>query len=341
MMKAIILCDHSLDPRLRKRTKWLGESGYDVSIYTDSNRGKHFSNNEFFENDLSGLTVNDLKDIDLVYISGAKVILQKFILIFNLSKENINVVYEIPDLPLRSHFNFINKIILFLFSLVVQVLFSNVVVTSGAFIRFLPKNKNYFLCENLPPDNLINNQVGDSLAIDNKLKVGFVGALRYPHQMLLLIKYCVDNDYIALFFGGPKENEIKLRSLCNENSLIIESNVEFHGAYDQNELSEIYGKIDFVYSVYDAKQPNVRLALPNKLYEAQLFKTPIIVAKNTYLSECVSELEVGFSVDSTDYNKFSDDMNEGLKMSFLIDPSLVEGKIKSSKSDFSQWIEKL
>ena len=52
-----------------------------------------------------------------------------------------------------------------------------------------------------------------------------------------------------------------------------------------------------IYSVYDADMTNVRVALPNKLYEAIYCERPIIVAKGTYLAELVERWGVGVAVD--------------------------------------------
>ena len=61
--------------------------------------------------------------------------------------------------------------------------------------------------------------------------------------------------------------------------------------------------IDCVYSVYDTSLKNVQLALPNKLYEAIKCNLPIIVAKNTKLSDIVKEWGVGMEVSDNDENE--------------------------------------
>lgn len=342
-MKAVMICDHSLDPRLRKRVQWLKDMGYDVSIYTDSSRGKHFSSSECPETPLSDLKLKTLISAKLVYISGAKVILSKFNLIRKISQKKTKLIYEIPDLPLRKHSSIQNYLIMHIFSFIVNILFKNIVVTSNAFIEYLPKNKNYILCENLPPESLITKKTKKSITLKNKqcLTIGFVGALRYPQQMLMLIRFCVENKHNAVFYGGPEENKINLISMCNDADLDISSYITFHGSYNQNNLESIYKEIDFVYSVYDAKQPNVKLALPNKLYESQLFLTPIIVASNTYLSDCVRKLNVGFSVNSIDYEIFAKNMKVGLQSDFEIDSSDVIENILSAKENFTYWIKEI
>ena len=100
---------------------------------------------------------------------------------------------------------------------------------------------------------------------------------------------------VNVVFAGTGE-----KAICDE---LIEysknnENVYFLGKYDyRKDIASIYSKLDCVYSVYDADNPNVRIALPNKLYEAIFCELPIIVAKKTYLSELVESMGVGFSVD--------------------------------------------
>ena len=73
----------------------------------------------------------------------------------------------------------------------------------------------------------------------------------------------------------------------------------------------IYEAIDISYVVYDNRRPNVRMALPNKLYEAPYFGVPIVVANNTYLSERVRELNSGLIIDPQ-AEGFIDDWLDGL-----------------------------
>jgi len=76
------------------------------------------------------------------------------------------------------------------------------------------------------------------------------------------------------------------------------NNVFYHGPFkNPDELLSIYSSIDICYVVYDSTDGNVKLAIPNKLYECLFFLTPMIVAKGTYLAERVKELQIGFEVD--------------------------------------------
>lgn len=340
-MKIALLCDHSLDPRLRKRVRWLMNSGHEVTIFTDSSRGKHFSNEEFHENSIHDLDFKEAKIFDCFYISGAKIIIQKLLLFIQLKIFHKNMVYEIPDLPLRSKIQLVNKFNLIFFSTIVSILFSKIVITSNGFLKHLPLNKSYYLCENLPSSFKVNGKDSICNKPNDLIRFGFVGALRYPEQMMMLIKFCNEFGHHADFFGGPDENIEKLKLMSSKIGINISENIRFHGGFEQSQLEEIYRNIDFVFSVYDASQPNVQLALPNKLYESQLFETPIIVAKKTYLSEVVNKLKTGFAVDSLDYLAFSQDMESGAKAEYNITKDNVVRSIDQAEASFINWFNEV
>ena len=54
--------------------------------------------------------------------------------------------------------------------------------------------------------------------------------------------------------------------------------------------------MDLIWSVYDTSLQNVRIAMPNKFYEAILSRIPIVVAENTYLANRVYKAGIGICV---------------------------------------------
>lgn len=133
--------------------------------------------------------------------------------------------------------------------------------------------------------------------------VGFIGGFRYPEQMKNLVKAAEKVNVKVIFAGGT--SDVMLMDVVNE--LSKSKNVEFLGKYDYaKDIARLYGKVDVVYSVYDADNPNVRIALPNKLYESVYCALPILVAENTYLSELVKEWGVGISIPHKDVGALSD-----------------------------------
>ena len=109
----------------------------------------------------------------------------------------------------------------------------------------------------------------------------------------MLIDIADETKHINVFIAGngSSYNEIA------EYSRNI-SNVTMNGAYDyEKEISKLYSKIDIVYSVYDTNSKNVRVALPNRLYESIVLNKPIIASKNTKLGEFIESNGIGFLVN--------------------------------------------
>ena len=96
-----------------------------------------------------------------------------------------------------------------------------------------------------------------------------------------------------MMFAGYEEEPQIIYETCKDRT-----DVDWYGRFNFDEkVAEMYGKCNVMYSVYDADMENVRVALPNKLYEAVYCEMPLIVAKGTYLEEVVNEWGVGVAVD--------------------------------------------
>lgn len=131
-----------------------------------------------------------------------------------------------------------------------------------------------------------------------KFTVGFIGGIRYLLQMKMLVDAAEMAGVNVLFAGAAfsTEDYESIIEYCNGKDFVT-----FTGKYDYNQdIARLYGKVDCVYAVYDADNANVRIALPNKLYEAVYCGLPIIVAKGTYLAEIVERLGVGKAVSHND-----------------------------------------
>lgn len=122
--------------------------------------------------------------------------------------------------------------------------------------------------------------------------VGFIGWMRYKDQLRMLIDAASKSRCSVLFAGADGEG-LEFKEYCKNYSY-----VQYLGSFNYNDkIRELYDMVDCIYAVYDADLTNVRIALPNKLYEAILCEKPIIVAKNTYLGELVNEYGIGAETD--------------------------------------------
>lgn len=153
----------------------------------------------------------------------------------------------------------------------------------------IEQEKTLFL-PNMPILSAFHNY--DANKHPKEFTIGFFGWIRYLDQLDMLIDAAEETN-IKLLFAGSDNSGSSFSQRCKNLDF-----VEYYGPYDyEKEIAALYERVDCVYSVYNADLFNVRVALPNKLYESVYCEKPIIVAKNTYLAEKVLELGAGFAVD--------------------------------------------
>lgn len=212
--------------------------------------------------------------------------------------KNVKLVYEIADLH-RYIIDPPNNIVMrFVHNILCKKDKSNckqielLVLTSEKFYdvyfnSFVPQKKTIFV-PNMPNIHPLQEYVPSHKEVP--CTIGFVGRIRYINECKLLIEACKRTGWKAFFAGGEDGSEIKM--LCQQNGY------EYFGEFDfSSQIKDIYEKCDVIYSVYDADMMNVRVALPNKLYEAIYCEKPIIVAKKTYLQEIVEHKGIGLAVE--------------------------------------------
>lgn len=125
---------------------------------------------------------------------------------------------------------------------------------------------------------------------------GFIGSVRYYKQMVNLIDVA-NKAGVNVFIAGAGADEQRLREYSREMP-----GIEFYGKYNYtSEIRGLYEKIDCVYALYDTSIKNVKVALPNKLYEGAYCGLPFIASKGVYVAEIIEEY--GFGVAAEDGNK--------------------------------------
>jgi succinoglycan biosynthesis protein ExoL len=175
------------------------------------------------------------------------------------------------------------------------------VVTSPAFIsdyyaRLLEEfGVPSLVIENRIPEHVVTGTPRSQFSpIRRPLRLGVIGLLRYEPTLAPLLEWVGARpaDYELDVYGdGPLRDLVLRRAEAH-------SNVRYHGSFrNPEDLSSIFGNVDVCYCVYDSRDRNVRLALPNKLFEAPYFGVPLIVADDTALAQRVRELKVGVAVN--------------------------------------------
>lgn len=247
---------------------------------------------------MAALKILKNKNPDCIHVTKIDMILLVNLYCF-LYKKNPKIVYEISDIhkmALNQSKDIKSKIIKGLISMIEGICSKRVdslIVTSELFweeyyYKWIPKEKVIFL-PNTPNPELFQNY---KMKKNGKFTIGFIGKIRYKKQIKLLIDASRKIDFNILIAG----NGIDLREISEYSSGM--ENVKIHGAYNYDlEIADLYNSVDCIFSMYDTEIENVKIALPNRLYEASLCKVPIIVSKDTILGDIVNEYGIGVSVE--------------------------------------------
>jgi succinoglycan biosynthesis protein ExoL len=239
------------------------------------------------------------KHNDIIYIFSPDVliILMPFI-------KRSNVHYELGDIRVLKTNTLLIKVIDYLYGKALLKCFQ-INVTSIKFKEYLIgkyaiQSNRINVIENKLPLNYVSS-LKEQLkfkSINPEFSLGIIGLLRYRNILNFLEAYYqnVCSFKIKIYGDGPLTNEIM--------KFVDGERITYYGQFkNPDDLYNIYNQIDISFTMYDNSDLNVCLALPNKLYESMLFRTPIIVSSNTFLSEKVKEYGVGF-----DWNQYQ--MNE-------------------------------
>lgn len=249
---------------------------------------------------------------------------------------DVKLVYEIADLPkviYNTSQDLKSRTLSTLFHTIEKALCKSIallVITSPYFwddyySSFIPKSKVLFLA-NAPEQGLFSHY---SKARHDDFTVGFVGRIRYPNQIRMLVDASENIEGVKVLLAGSGVSYGEIRDYCFGKEHVL-----FFGPYDyRKDIVSLYSEIDCVYSVYDTTYDNVRVALPNKLYEAIACELPIIVADNTALARFVIEHGIGFAVSDRDALGLRNLIVKLISQPQLLDETRVRlRKLKSSYS---------
>lgn len=168
---------------------------------------------------------------------------------------------------------------------------------SGYFLKKFPRIEGRVrVVENkLPPEmgeELMEYRSSLVLGLpERKIRIGIIGSFQSEKPLRALRELIERRSDLELHIYGSGLLEIfdGVSSCC------------YHGEFKNPEdLARIYRSIDVNYVLYDAQDQNVKLALPNKLYESLAYCVPLLVAKNVALGEVVEALGCGVATTVDD-----------------------------------------
>jgi glycosyltransferase involved in cell wall biosynthesis len=189
-------------------------------------------------------------------------------------------------------------------------------ISSKGFMRWLNPSEKIIINHNITYIDIGYNRVS-FFQNKNKVNITFVGNVRLDTQtrfMLFNMRY--SNKY-SFGFVGRMLAECDLDEFCVKENI---TNVFKKGPFVENDKPEIYKHVDVINAVYANEEVNLRLAdstpLPNRVYDAAIFKCPIVASRGTFLAELITEYNIGFAVNGFDtsieneFNKYINEFNE-------------------------------
>jgi len=281
---------------------------------------------------------------DIIYAEGLDSLM--IAVKYRKSHPNTRVFFEVADLRecfIEKSHNVWDRFSTYLISDLEKRLFFNVehlIVTSIKFyechyFKLISRERVIFIPNT--PD--LAAFVGYAPKNGGDFTVGFIGGIRYLRQMKMLVDAAekVGCKVLLAGAGGTSTDYQQITAYCQGKDFVT-----FTGKYDyDSEIAGLYGLVDCVYAVYDADNANVKIALPNKLYEAIYCELPIIVAKGTYLVELVEKWRVGVAVSHTDGKELAEALLHLKNDTVYYEEIRAACHARKSAMDFSKYQNKL
>lgn len=165
-------------------------------------------------------------------------------------------------------------------------------ISSKGYMDFLNNNEKIILNHNMCFYD--NKLIFSDIKSKQVINIGFIGNTRYYDENVSLIEKLKNTFRYQLWYVGKNQDCGELEEYCKKNDI---KNTSFIGKYDNSQKFELYKNIDIVNSICSDDDFQSTTSLPTRLYEACLFKKPIISSKGTYLGEIIDQYGIGLVVD--------------------------------------------
>lgn len=165
-------------------------------------------------------------------------------------------------------------------------------VSSKGFFRWLPKSGKYAVAHNMPA-NIVEDEVCRVFEQD-RIRIAYVGLVGYFEQNKSIVEQTKGTRFDVVYSGTLNES-CPLEAYCQEHG---HGHVTFTGPFNNAQKRQLYDGVDFINAVYGNDSEVVRSALPNKLYDAMIYKIPLLASKGTYLAQIAEEWGIGIGVDT-------------------------------------------
>lgn len=168
------------------------------------------------------------------------------------------------------------------------------IISSRGFLSFLPEcPSKYLVAHNIPIDKCDYKNKSSLIKNKKHINIGYIGRIRddAANQYFIdLIK--ADRRYSLYYYGVFSPYS----TFQNKEKNQIDT-IHYMGRYNEWDKANLYKNIDMIHSIYLPTNKASKMLTPNRLYDALLYKKPLLVSAGTYLSEIVEKYELGVVID--------------------------------------------
>jgi glycosyltransferase involved in cell wall biosynthesis len=151
--------------------------------------------------------------------------------------------------------------------------------------------KKLIVIHNCPPKTVLHENERDCK--DNEpVRIAYFGILSASRLIKEMIEVVSENKEYELHIGGFGVLEEYVKESSEKNG-----NIVFYGTVPYQKVLEVESESDILTAIYDPAVKNHYYAAPNKFYESLMLGKPVIMAKNTGMSEIVEEHDIGATID--------------------------------------------
>lgn len=216
------------------------------------------------------------------------------------------MIYDIYDDYADSHQcnNFIYKLIKFIDKKIVNFSDAVIICSEQRKKQLVGRPQKLIIVHNSPnskkiPKNLFLLKSSDK----EKVKIAYVGNLIKGRLIQELLRICIKNKNLELHCGGDGELALEIIEASKRYE-----NIYYYGRLPYEQVLSLEEKCDIIPALYDPSFKNHYYAAPNKFYEALMLGKPIIMVKETGMSEIVEKKCIGEIID---FNEIS--LEKGIK----------------------------
>ena len=162
--------------------------------------------------------------------------------------------------------------------------------------------RKLIVIHNCPPTTLVDVSKGSSIK-GEAVKVAYFGILSASRLIKEMVEVVSEDQHYELHIGGFGVLEEYVKEAAAHHPNII-----FYGTVPYRKVLETENDCDILTAIYDPTVRNHYYAAPNKFYEALMLGKPVIMAKNTGMSDVVEKNNIGATIEFSE-SGFRDGLN--------------------------------